>query len=379
MTFAPDPIAGIDTIVLRAPLAAGTVHNPVIAKKRERDALIVRVRTRSGLVGEGYVTLLGATALEVVRAVEDLLTPPLLGADALDPQACWLTMLRQTHLAFWTRPIVMRAIAAIDVALWDAVGKAAGKPLSHLWGVARAKLPVVTMGTGWAPDAPVNEVVAAVMRLRSAGAAGVKLKVGRLSPLGIEGDALRLAALRDAMGPDFIIVADANQGWPVEDATIFARAVESLDLAWLEEPCLWLDDHRDLARLRAAGFVRIGAGQMEITPEGCRRMLEARAVDVCNFDATLGGGPTAWLRVAALAKDDGVAMVHHQEPQLGLQLVAALEHGLHLETYEPDADPFFSRLVANSPRMSAGWCEVPQEPGWGLVLDEGFIARYRVA
>jgi D-galactarolactone cycloisomerase len=373
-----DVIAGIETIALRAPLA-GAVHNPVLARKREREAIIVRVRMRSGLLGEGYVTVLGAGAGEVVRAIDDLLAPVLVGREGCDPEACWAAMIRQTHLAFWTRPIVMRAIAAVDVALWDAVGKASGQPLSRLWGGTRERLPVVTMGTGWALDAPDGEVVAAVEGLRRNGAAGVKLKVGRLSPLGIDGDARRLAALRRATGVDFIIVADANQGWPVEEALAFAEAVAPLDLAWVEEPCLWPDDHRDLARVRSAGLVRIGAGQMEITPEGCRRLLEAGAVDVCNFDATLGGGPTAWRRVAALAKSLGVAMVHHQEPQLGLQLVAALPHGLHLEVYEPEADPFFYRLVANGPRMAAGSCEVPQEPGWGLVLDEDFIAKYRVA
>ena len=80
-----DVIAGIETIALRAPLA-GAVHNPVLARKREREAIIVRVRMRSGLLGEGYVTVLGAGAGEVVRAIDDLLAPVLVGREGCDPR-----------------------------------------------------------------------------------------------------------------------------------------------------------------------------------------------------------------------------------------------------------------------------------------------------
>jgi L-alanine-DL-glutamate epimerase-like enolase superfamily enzyme len=373
-----DPIESIEAIVLAVPLGDQRVHNPVLAKRRIREAIIVRARARSGLVGEGYVTVLGVEGAEVARWIDGVLAPVLKGSDILAPEICWTAMLQQTHLAFWTRPIVMRAIAAIDVALWDALGKAAGLSLSRLWGSTRDRMPVVTMGTSWAPDARDTDVVRAVERLREAGSNGVKLKVGRLSPLGRAGDAKRLRAVRSALGPDFTIVADANQGWSLPEALSFARDVLDLDLAWLEEPCLWLDDHRDLARLRSTGFVRVGAGQMEISVEGCRRLFDAGAVDICNFDATLGGGPTAWRRVAALASAHHLEMVHHQEPQLGLQLVASVPNGLHLEIYEPDADPFFHTLIANRPKIAGGWCDVPQGAGWGLVLDEGFIAKYRI-
>jgi D-galactarolactone cycloisomerase len=373
-----ETIEHIDTIALSVPIRPSRVYNPVLAKKLVREAIIVRIRTSTGLVGEGYVTVLGVAASDVIRVIDDVLAPMLKGQDASLPEVCWSIMMQQTHLAFWTRPVVMRAIAAIDVALWDCLGKAANMPLFRLWGSSRDRIPVVTMGTSWDPGAPDMEVVHAAERIRHEGAAGIKLKVGRLSPLGPSGDAKRLRAVRSSLGLDFTIVADANQGWSVAETLSFAREVTDLDIAWLEEPCLWLDDCRDLARVRSAALVRIGAGQMEITVEGCRRLFEAQSVDVCNFDATLGGGATAWRRMAAMAHANGVAVVHHQEPQLGLQLVASAPNGLHLEVYEPDADPFFHALITNRPKIADGWCDIPQDAGWGLVLDSDFIAKYRI-
>src|SRR5439155_1576846 len=101
-----------------------------------------------------------------------------------------------------------------------------------------------------------------------------------------------------AAGSEFILAVDANRGWSVEGAERFAHLVEPLDLRWFEEPCHWYDDVGMMARVRRATRIPITAGQSELTHHGVRRLVEARAVDLVNFDASEGGGVTEWRRAA---------------------------------------------------------------------------------
>ena len=241
-----------------------------------------------------------------------------------------------------------------------------------------AELPVVVLATSWKSDAPDKEFAAAIERLRADGIGGCKFKVGPQSPLGIDGDAKRMKLARAVGGPDFLILADANQGWSFDDALRFCKLVEPMNLRWVEEPCHWEDDRRLLAELRTRTRVPVCAGQMEIIPEACRDLIMAKSLDVCNFDATFGGGATPWLRVAKAAAEHGVTMVQHLQPQFGMQLTASVKEGAHLEIYEPAADPFFFEMVTNRPTFRQGRCAVSQAPGWGLTLDEDFIAAHRI-
>ena len=97
------------------------------------------------------------------------------------------------------------------------------------------------------------------------------------------------------------------------------------------------------------------------------------AIDVCNFDASWGGGPTEWRRVAALAASFALERGHHEEPQISAHLLAAIPHGTYLETFHPDRDPMFYRLVANRSPLKNGHYDVPLRAGFGLELDADTI------
>jgi D-arabinonate dehydratase len=140
----------------------------------------------------------------------------------------------------------------------------------------------------------------------------------------------------------------------------------------------WFNDKIDMANTRAITGIPICAGQSEISRAGCRDLMMAGAIDVCNFDASWGGGPTEWRRVASLALCFGVEMAHHEEPQISAHLLASIPHATYLETFHPDRDPMFYMLVANRPPFVNGTYAVPQGAGFGLELDEGVIAKYRV-
>ncbi len=129
---------------------------------------------------------------------------------------------------------------------------------------------------------------------------GMKFKIGAEPP---PVDAARLARARRHAGDDFLFVVDANQGYTVPEALEFLDAVraEGIKIRWFEEPTRWHADFRGLRDVRMRGNVDVAAGQSEISRVGMREMMAAGAIDVCNYDASWGGGPTEWRRIAALA------------------------------------------------------------------------------
>jgi D-arabinonate dehydratase len=208
------------------------------------------------------------------------------------------------------------------------------------------------------------------------GLGGCKFKVGGLAPAE---DANRVRAARNAVGQEFKICVDANQGWELRDAVEFARRVEDLELMWFEEPCRWYNDRRAMADVRRMGRIPVTAGQSETSRSGCRDLMLDGAIDYCNFDASWGGGPSEWRRVAGMAAAFGVTMAHHEEPQISAHLLASISHSACMEVFHPDRDPLFYRLVANREPFKDGFYKVPEGSGWGLELDEALISKIRVS
>ena len=173
-------------------------------------------------------------------------------------------------------------------------------------------------------------------------------------------------------------MADANQCYTLEEAIRFCRLTADLDLRWFEEPCRWYNDRRGLRDVRLITGVRVAAGQSELSRAGIRDLMVDGAIDVCNFDASWAGGPTEWRRVAAMALAFGVEMAHHEEPQIAAHLLAAIPHGTYVECFHPDRDPLFWNLISNRPPIKNGTYAVPPGPGFGLDLNNDFIARHRI-
>ena len=338
-----------------------------------RSTVIVRVRTEQGLVGEAYAGDEDAALFEIERIVTDEIAPALLGEDALATERCWELARPATFDILRDRRLGLVACACVDTAIWDAVGKALRQPLWRLWGGYRSRLPMISIGGYYRPDA---DIAAEVTEVRERGLAGMKFKVGGRSP---EEDALRFRSARDAAGADFLLAADANQAWSPQEAIRFAKLVEDCDLLWFEEPCRWHNDRRAMHDVRHAAGVRVCAGQSELSAGGCRDLMVEGAIDICNFDASWSGGPTEWRRVAAMALAFDVAMGHHEEPQVASHLLAAIPHGLYVESFHPDRDPIWWNLVANRPPLVDGASELSDAPGLGWELDEDYIERYRVS
>ena len=365
-------IHSIEAIPIEMPLGRNFGGSTYTVLKR--CTVVTRMRTDEGLVSEVYNGDNREHGREIVRLIHDELAPRVRGRSPFEGERIWDELFALTH---GTRDpkTLLEAIACVDCALWDLVGKAQGQSVCSLLGGHRSRLPIISIGGYYAEGKTHADIGREIEAYRRAGMAGCKFKVGGLTP---EEDATRVEAARHAGGPDFILAVDANRGWSVEDAVRFAHLVEPLDIRWFEEPCHWYDDVAMMARVRQATRIPITAGQSEVTYHGVRRLVEAGAVDLVNFDASEGGGVTEWRRAALLCRAAGVEMAHHEEPQIAQQLIAAVPHGTYVECFaDPERDPVWQAMWANRPPIKDGMMEVARDPGFGLILDEAMIRRYR--
>lgn len=370
MGLAPAPIERIEAVPLRVPL--DRVYAGSHYSMRNRATIVTRVHA-GGLVGECYNGDTDDEQAAVVRIIAEEIGPLLRGRDALNVEGCWERMLAVTFNILRDRNLGLQAIACVDSALWDLLGKAVGQPLYRLWGGFADALPLNVIGGYYSDDADAVEREAE--RWLALGFRGCKFKVGGRTP---EVDAERVRRLRRTVGPAFTITVDANQGWMLDEAVRFVRLASECDLRWFEEPCRWTNDQMWLRDVRCMTGLPVCAGQSETTAQGVRALITGGAIDVCNLDASWSGGATFWRRVAGMAALYGVQMGHHEEPQVAAHLLGGVPHATYLECFLPERDPLFWTLVANRGELVDGRYPVPQGPGFGLVLDEGVIARSRI-
>jgi D-arabinonate dehydratase len=366
-------IEKIEAIAIEIPLKknfGGSTYSVL-----KRCTVITRIHTNEGLVSEVYNGDNREHGREIVRLIEDDLAPLVKGMTIFENERIWEKMFALTHSSR-DRKTLLEAIACVDCAVWDLVGKALGKSVCALLGGYRDRLPIISIGGYYMPGKTLADIGREMEMYREAGMAGCKFKVGGLTP---EEDAKRVDAARKAAGSDFVLMVDANRGWSAPDAIRFARLVEPLDIRWFEEPCHWYDDAALMARVRRSTSIPVTAGQCETTSHGVRRLVDAAAVDFVNFDVSEGGGVTDWRRATALCAAAGIEMAHHEEPQIAQHILAAVPHGTYLECFaDPDRDPVWQKMWGNRPSVRGGVFEVSKGAGFGLQLDPDMIRRYRV-
>jgi len=365
-------IVRIEAIPLKVKLERDAVGSNL--KFTHRHAIVTRIHTDAGVVGECFNGNDDDLQAAIVRVIVDEMAPKLVGRRVAAIEEAWALTRVSTEPFLRDRRIALRAQACIDSAMHDAVGKLAGLPLHVLWGSARTDVPAIVLGGYYRDKNELEELAEEVVELKASGAGGIKLKVGGRTP---QQDAERARAVRRAGGDNFILACDANQGWTRADAITFASLVSDLRLRWYEEPCKWDNDREDMVAVRRATGLKISAGQSELSSFGCRDLMTAGAIDICNFDASWGGGPTEWWRMATLAENLGIGVCQHIEPQIGAMMVAGAPTGTFAELLLPWRDPFFLKLIADQKPMKAGHYPLPTRPGWGMVFDEDYLAFAR--
>ena len=350
-----------------------------------RNTLVTEVVLENGVSGCMFGGDETHYQKEITALINGEFRQMLVGQELPNLERHWKTMFECTALDCRNRSIhtldlanhsiKMQAIAAVDVALWDALGKALGLPVYKLMGGYRDRVPVIAIGGYYQHGKGTADFREELLHYKEIGAAGMKLKVGRLTP---KEDIERVRFARELLGDDFMIACDANQAWTVDQAIQFCRGVQAFNVRWLEEPVRWYDQLRGLAQIRTAGGIPVCAGQGEICGYGCRDLIANDAVDILNVDVTIAGGVTEWRRLAGMASLMNIGMAHHEEPQAALHLLAAVPNGLYVEIFpNPERDPLWFELPVSHPKIEDGFMYVPQEPGFGISLRPEIIDQYR--
>ena len=330
------------------------------------DSLFVRVTTDSGIDGwgEGWGHVACPTT---AAALQTLVGPACIGREIDDRNALLQELQHRLHIHGRTGP-VNYALSAIDIALWDIAGKRAGQPIATLLGGGPREL------TAYASLLRYSEpalVAGAVERALAQGFRHIKLHEERL-------DSVRAA--RDAAGPATWLALDTNCPWSVSEAIAMARALEPLELAWLEEPVWPPEDRQGLARVRASTRTPIAAGENATSLHDLGGMVEAGAIDICQPSVIKFGGISAVAQAVALARAHAVDYVPHcfyfgPGYLASLHLAAAFAPDTAFELFFGDlqASPYHDAVRARGGRLA-----VPDGPGLGLEPDLAVIERYRL-
>jgi len=338
-----------------------------------RCTIVTEVHTDEGHIGRTYLGDNRDNQAQVYNIIVDTLGPMVIGEDPLLVDRCWHKMFEKT-LTQGNRKKIFEGIAAIDTALWDLRGKICNQPVYKLLGGYTDRLKPIVIGGYYTANNDHRKLIEEIMQTKQSGFAGSKIKVGGLSPLE---DAKRIEAVRSALGDDFIIAVDANQGWSRDDAVQFGLAVRDLDLAWFEEPVHWHDEIQGMKYIRQKTGIKICAGQSEFSNRGCRELVEGEAVDILNFDVSIGGGVTEWMRIARMAEMHQICMAHHEEPCIAMHLMGAIKGGLYPEYFSEIRDPLTPILLEGAPKAENGWVQIPNVPGFGLTFNEDVINKYK--
>lgn len=350
-----------------------------MASFRFHGWLIVEVFTDSGHVGIGNAALAPRIAKQII---DIYLKPILMGRDPWDVEALWQHMYRNT-MAFGRKGIGMAAISAVDIALWDVLGKATGQPVFRLLGGrTKAKIPVYASRLY---SQPLEQLAAEVEAYKKQGYKAMKLRFG-WGPVdgaaGMQRNVELVRTVRETAGDEIDIMADAYMGWNLDYARRMIPLLEPYRLRWLEEPVI-PDDISGYVALKSMGSIPIAGGEHEFTSYGFREMLEARAVDYIQFDTNRVGGITQARKVAALAESFSVPVVPHAGQMHNFHVVMA-SYNSPIAEYFPIVDveignELFWYVFEGEPKAENGAIDLRDDvPGLGLRIREDALANFRV-
>ncbi|PYM12416.1 MAG: enolase [Candidatus Rokuibacteriota bacterium] len=380
-------------------VAATWVHVPIPLERQHTsdfgriasfDSVIVKVETDAGLVGWGEAKAgvgSAASAYGLAAIVNRDMKPLLVGQDPRDVSRLWDVMYNTPREGYaidrghvlpqlGRRGLTIPAVAGVDLALWDILGKSLGAPVWRLLGGRRAERMLAYASGGWADEAAIGDQLLGYVD--KGGFRAVKMRVGVM-----DGEphrsAARVRAARRALGPDVKLMADAHGTWTVSEAKAFCRMVEDCDLYWLEEP-VTADDKAGLAEVRRASAIPISTGESEFTRHDFREIAELRGADILQPDLAIAGGITEGVRIAAIASAFNVRLAPHLwsgAPAFaaGLALAASQSAGFILE-YSLGANPMLHELVHEKFPVVDGHVEIPDRPGLGITVDEDFVRRH---
>ncbi len=340
-------ITGLRTVQVDLP-----IEKPIrtaIHDIRSVGCVLVFLDTDEGLGGESYMFTMNAGRLDVLESMAKSLERHVIGRDPHDVEAIWQAMWLDINF-FGHKGITLFALSAVDTACWDLIGKAAGRPLYKLFGACREQVKAYASGGLWL-SLSVDELVAEAKGFIDQDFRAMKVRLGKAR---LEEDVERVAAVREAIGPDIDLMADANKGLSVDHAIRLGRRLEEFGLAWFEEP-VPAYDLAGHAAVAAALDTPIASGETEYTCHGMQGMIEAKAADILMPDLQRIGGLSEFRRAAALAAASDVPISPHIFSEQSLSIAGSSANVTYLEHM-----PWFAPIYKESMHLKDGMIAMPR-------------------
>ena len=341
------------------------------------NELLIKIKTKDGNSGFGMAT--SYTDIKpLVKPFENGLQDLIIDEDPFCPEKIYnkifkLTDTRISSEKGWSREALIRISAALDIACWDLIGKAANIPLYKLFGGYRNKIPVYVTCAYYRDGKGDSELRDELKKLISIGHKSFKVKVGGLS---IQEDCKRLEIIRDEIGNQKDLMIDVNRAWDLRTAIEGVKEFKKFNPTWIEEPVRWEDDRRNLKLLSKQTNIPLSGGESEITIYGCRSMIEEDAIQILQFDCTMFGGFTNGKKLSALCEINHIDIAPHHDCYIHAPLVASSPSGRIVESFDDERDPLQSELFENLHKMSNGWIYLNENPGLGFNISETALKKF---
>jgi L-talarate/galactarate dehydratase len=365
-------VSGFRTQALSIPRDSGGPTGAATA-----NFVTLALETSEGIEGIGYAGFFSSMMTGAMKAAVDAVAEKTVGTDPLMGEA---TTRRLLAMAGGGEPsggrvsgapagLVSNAVAAIDIALWDVKGKAAGMPLYKLLGGHRDRVPTYASGHLWR-NYDLKMLAETAPRLVDQGYRAMKFRLGAEKTAKAELE--RVSVMRESVGPDIELMIDINQGWTVDQAINIGRHLADYDIFWLEDPTNH-QDYAGLARIADALDTPIAAGEYHYGLAPFRHMLEQRSIDIVMVDLMRGVGITGFMKAGHMAEAFNLPIVTHLAPEVLVHPLAALSNGLTVEWM-----PWSTGMFKELPKLENGELVLPDRPGLGLEFDEAALERWAI-
>jgi D-galactarolactone cycloisomerase len=354
-----------------------------------RSALLVEIGTDEGITGWGEAGVPGHKATAAV--ISEILKPLLIGQDPFDREVLWERMYAKTR-DYGQKGIPIDAVSGIDIALWDVMGKALGLPVHKLLGGAMRDQ-VMAYATGlYYKESPrlMEELVQEALDYVKEGFRAVKMKIGGLP---LAQDLANVRAVREAIGPEVLLMVDANHAYNTMTAIQVGRELEKCQIFWFEEPVI-PEDLQGYLEVKEALDIPIAGGECEYTRFGFRDLISRRAVDIVQPDTCRVGGLSEAKKIAALSSAWGIPYFPHVwgtpvAMAAALHLMATLPevplcrnplpfHQTPALEFDRTPHPIREELTTQPFSLEGGWVRIPTSPGLGVEVREEVLAKYRL-
>lgn len=365
-------ITGLQSMAVVVPLDVPTAfaRRSVTA----RDYLAVRVTDEDGISGIGfcYVGNFGGKLASAI--IREVFAPRIVGRQSWQVRGLW-EELYQDLILHGRAGLFMRALSAVDVALWDLNARRADLPLwKYLGAVEEESVAAYASGGYYLPGKTPEDLGREMQGYLDQGFTAVKMKIGRGTPAE---DAARAEAVREVIGSEARLMMDANNAWrDLPTAIEHVRALEPYNPYWIEEP-FGPDDIQNHARLAENIASLVVTGEIEQGRWRHKALLDAGGAAILQTDAAVCGGITEFQRIAALADGYGVTMAPHWFHDLHVHLVAATANATMVEFFADDRVLNFRKLIDTQLSvLPGGRLALPTGPGLGFDFDEAALVEF---